>query len=507
MAPQKQDQILQLLLSLKPDCIDTLLISLNTIASIKNQIEYLQKGVREGILELSETTKRMEEMKRSEFREKEKAVLQVHKNKITKCNIMSHGKEKTKYQTRCCGKRPRLDSYEALILYLYSFYFEDSLIEETDYSFEAIFEEALQHKARTEEPSQNTLDDYRNSFKSFITDDLRKRDIRKITPSEIKEYIQAETHRQAEKLGHKMSKKRLYKLKGIFNLVFEYAVDFERQYISYNPVPSNNKIYKKNISVLAPRPEEKAFQPNDIDQIRTHLWKRVNERQYDSLGYAILLSSYTGMREGEIPSLKWSDIDFDMRTIHIHSQQLCSTYDGKKIYEYAPYTKNEKGVSQGGRYFPFEIGDNIYRIFTELKAKQELLSIESEWVFTTQSGEWLKKDGYSSALYYLCKGNPTKHQTGLGLTLSNNHAFRMAINSYEFIPKGLNEVERARLLGHSPEVNLKHYTFSKSNEYIDELREKLTQSPVPQFSSRYPNIIAFPGNTKSPENRGSQGIS
>ena len=49
----------------------------------------------------------------------------------------------------------------------------------------------------------------------------------------------------------------------------------------------------------------KAYQPNEIELIRTHLWKRVQTLKYDINGYAILFSSETGVREGEIPSLKW----------------------------------------------------------------------------------------------------------------------------------------------------------------------------------------------------------
>lgn len=43
---------------------------------------------------------------------------------------------------------------------------------------------------------------------------------------------------------------------------------------------------------------------------------------------------------------------------------------------------------------------------------------------------------------------------------------------------GLNVAERARLLGHSPEVNLKHYTFAREESYIvsiDEMIDKFNE--------------------------------
>ena len=108
--------------------------------------------------------------------------------------------------------------------------------------------------------------------------------------------------------------------------------------------------------------------------------------------------------------------------------------------------------------------DAIRSILSELRAKQKSLGISSEWVFAKENSEWITTAGYSKALYRLCKK--------LGLKLSNNHAFRMSLNSYVYIPAGLNETTRAAILGHSVETNLRRYSFTKS-EYLDEVTEVL----------------------------------
>lgn len=57
----------------------------------------------------------------------------------------------------------------------------------------------------------------------------------------------------------------------------------------------------------------------------------------------------------------------------------------------------------------------------------------------------------------------------------------MALNSYVFVPMGLPISERARLLGHSPEVNLKYYTFAREEEFIvsiGEMFDKFNQQQV-----------------------------
>lgn len=280
-----------------------------------------------------------------------------------------------------------------------------------------------------------------------------------------------------------LTKKRLYKLKSLLNLVFEYACDKEQNYISVNPVPVSNAAVVKHCRPAKCRPEEKAFQPDDIQKIKNYVWEQIDSKPYSPNYYAILLAIETGMREAELPSLKWEDIS-DLR-IHIHSQQLDEKKDSNKIYYYAPYTKNERGVELGGRYFP--ITENIRIIFNRLSEQQKELGIHSEYVFAKADSNWTNTKSYNRMLHSVA--------TKLELKITNNHAFRIALNSYVFVPMGLEAPERARLLGHSVETNLKHYTFSRDDEFIDEIREKLNDfAGVPRGTSK---IIKFKAKKRS----------
>lgn len=93
-------------------------------------------------------------------------------------------------------------------------------------------------------------------------------------------------------------------------------------------------------------------------------------------------------------------------------------------------------------------------------------------------------DDYRSVLRKIAKKN--------GLTLENNHAFRIALNSYVFIPLGIVETERAKLLGHSVDVNLKHYTFAlDDDESLDNTRALLDRTNENSCTQRVPIIIDF----------------
>lgn len=395
------------------------------------------------------------EMSKKEFKLKEEKVLSMHKNKITHTQVKRKGGGvKEVYQTSLNGKRPRVNSYEKMIDLLYNAYFEEKTVI-NDYSFSHIFDLALENKIKEENPKNRTIIDYKNSYKVFISDEFASRDIRKITASDVKKYIQQITQ------SMNLKQKRFYRFKGILNLTFDYAASPERQIIPFSPVPRNNNPYKKNLEVLPKKPEDKAFQPEQVTLMRNYLWDRIEKHEYDVNGYAVLFSSYTGVRGSEIPSLKWDDIFIDK--IHIHSQQNYNCIDGHKEYYYNPTTKNEKGVSHNGRCIP--LTDPLKRLLFSLFRRQRDLGIKSPWVFCKRNGDWITSSGYFNAFYKICKK--------LDLSLTNNHALRMSLNSYTLIPMGLEAPERARFLGHSVETNIKCYTFSRDDEYIREIGEKL----------------------------------
>ncbi len=138
---------------------------------------------------------------------------------------------------------------------------------------------------------------------------------------------------------------------------------------------------------------------------------------------------------------------------------------GGKDYYYADWTKDEKGVSRGGRKFP--LTPAIIRILSENQAAKSELKLNSEYVFCNRDNEWIKTDAYETFL--------RRMMTSLKMPVTNNHAFRMSLNSNVFIPLGIPETERAALLGHSVETNLKYYSFGRKNN-LDYLVDVLSNA-------------------------------
>ena len=405
-----------------------------------------------GILDSVDATNELMMIRKKEAKIKEELVMHYHVSRDGKPRIISYVEGRELYTT-FMPDRSRLSAKtrEALIDKLMDYYG----LTISDTSFETIFELALDEKRRTENSDSKTIEHYRDDFSRFIDDTLAKMDIRKISGVELQEYTQ-----KLVNSPNPPTEKSFLKYKGVLNLVFNYGI--AKGIITSNPVAQiKNRVYKKSCAIVDTDPEKKIHSPQEIGQIKETVRKRMKHKTYNGYfinGYAILFSIETGMRAAEICSLKWSDVKDNY--IHIHSQQLKEKAEnGQKgsIYYYAPYTKNEKGISRDGRKFP--LTKAIKSLLEELKALQEQLNIHSEYIFCHEDGEWIKTDAYETCLRRLCQS--------LDMKVTNNHAFRMSLNSNVLIPAGLLVTERARLLGHSVETNLRHYSFAGKDNLQD----------------------------------------
>ena len=381
-------------------------------------------------------------------------VAKIHKNPI----YFNDGKRKFYFTDTNDGKRKEGKTKENLLKTLEKYYKANG---DDNYTFSHIFDEALKKKSITANP--NTILRNRQEYSHFIDDKMGKTSVKKIDAEMFCEYVQNRLEIEP------MNKAKLNKLKGVFNIVFDYAIDHD--IIVKDPRRTTDiKSLEKRTVPTERRPEMKAFQNNEINRLKLYCWERINKSKYDYNALMILFSTETGMRAAELCSLKWEDVLEDR--IRIHSQILSKRTAKKKEYYYAPWTKDEKGISKGGRVFPIIRG--MKEILSIAKALQTNLNIESEFVFCNLDGDFTNPEAFERALSKAC--------VKLNLSKTNNHAIRMYFNSYVLIDElHLNEVERARLLGHLVETNLKYYTYTKAeDEFIQSIADAFENSNVIQ---------------------------
>lgn len=454
--------------------------TLTQIKSVINDIRALQ-GMSENCTIGLDVDAAIKGLKKKEFELKEKSVLNVHQPKISMIEIPKDGKTVIRWQTTCGDKRPRCSTYEALIEKLFAYYFGEEFKEARDYTFKCIFDAALTEKKNTVNSSPNTIRKISADFNRYISATLANTAITDLTETDIMRYIQEWVNRVHPK------KKAFLAFKGVLNLVFGYA--FRHRIIPNNPlVFVKNQPYMKSCDTRNAKPFEKILSVNEIDMLKAEVRRRMGMRKYGDYyinGYAVLFSIETGVRVGELCAIKWEDISDD--AIHIQLQQLSNVAEGGKEYFLVNYTKNEKGVSADGRYFP--LTKKIKALLKEIKVKQEGLGIKSEFIFCHEDGDWIKTDAYETFLRRICRS--------LGFKVTNNHALRMSLNSNVLIPKGISAADRAAMLGHSIETNLKYYSYAQL-EYISNVRDLLDGDEEGGTQGYLDNIVRFP-KKESPE--------
>lgn len=328
-----------------------------------------------------------------------------------------------------------------LIEALYQYYKKQ---EDKPKTFREVTEEWFDYKVNNQNRSINSINAYRNCLENFLPEAFWERKVQDVSEDEIEQLFVKQT-RELHPRPDALRKSLQY-----VRAVFKYAV--KKKWCLSNPTLTVELADLYAFCNLTQKSnEEKAFTTKEIQLLKEDaLQNRNNPRALMSL-----LAANTGMRCAELSALRWEDISDDF--IHIHRQQVIkhSGKGNRKIYE-VQYTKDERQHPHDGRWFP--ITDKIAEILTMARA----LDGNSIYVFHSGS-QWVNKDGYAQYL--------KKHCRKLGISTTNNHAFRMSLNS-RMIDEGYEPRTRALLLGHSIETNERHYSLSDKRTLFD-IRERM----------------------------------
>lgn len=320
--------------------------------------------------------------------------------------------------------------------------------------------------------SRNNGERIRSDYRTYISDEFSKMDIRTITPEVLQEYSIQMLRDFYNTRGRKVKKKAFrenYRL--VLNIAFDYASsqnicpNFVRDIAKFNPDK-----YLKLLDCNKKPTENVIFNKEQLDAMSEEIRQRFQQtHKYGicySNGYMFLFARYTGLRIGEECALEKEDIDWDNNRIHVNKQQLCD----KETDEYfvANYTKseNERGEIVDGRYVP--LLPETREILLEMYEKQKQAGIKSKYVFANPDGSWIKKESqYTQFLERLSRK--------FGYKISNHHAIRKYFNSYVLIPAGIEVADRAKIMGHSIETNQNNYTF-EHHDYCERSYAKLTNA-------------------------------
>lgn len=266
--------------------------------------------------------------------EYEKALNEIGWNPDEKIKITRRGEYKTSSPFQCC-----LKNRVAVLKRAYDYFYSGK-----NMTLEACFEKSMERFGKLikgEVRSTESSYIYRNNFKRFFGKyEISKKPISQIKASMIHEHLEDICMEQ------KLSADGLSDAKTVLGKAFSYAYNHD--------IITNNLMVGINTSDIVTREvnnDDRVYTVEERDKLLTVMTdeKVLSRYRKGSLAYvaarALCLAFCAPLRNGEIRSLKWSDVDFTegSESIFVHSQiRRFTDENGRQKYIYGSKTKAKK---------------------------------------------------------------------------------------------------------------------------------------------------------------------
>ena len=281
---------------------------------------------------------------------------------------------------------------------------------------------------------ENTIEKYDSDKRRFFDgNEFADKEIQSITLYDVELFF----YQNIKK--YQLQSEAFRKLYGyVFNT---FCIAGQKNLISSNPLQfTKAKKYYPNCFSKSKPPEKKVVSESDMHSLQCRFQKD-HEKKPDYIPtYAIEFASLTGMRVGEIAALRWDHIFDDYIFV-----EFSEKYNNKRTKYWIDAPKNKKT-----RTFPMT--PEIRKLLDKVKAVEQEYGYYCEWVFANENGR------IHAPMISSCSKNKCR-QTGVNEDgEQGTRIFRRTLNS-KLRCKGMSAIEAASMLGHSPQVNDKYYSY------------------------------------------------
>lgn len=278
------------------------------LEKLLSEIDYLSLGIKRGILD---TVHAAEEC----TLKKEHYVKLIHKRSINQLSkTRKNGEVYTLYATRPNGSKNyiRATSEASLYAKLYDFY----TTQQNAYTLNTLFQKALANKA-SGRASGKTIQEYQRTWNKFYVDtDFASMDVREVSVKEWKNFFKQLCKDNA------LTQKKFSDARIPANILMTYCV--EEEIVPNNPI---NIIDYSDFAFAEDsnkgKIKAKPFTDIQVKKIVEWCRKYMNDPKTKNIyPLAILFNLNEGMRYAELAGLKWSDVDWDNKSITIQRQSV-----------------------------------------------------------------------------------------------------------------------------------------------------------------------------------------
>ena len=246
--------------------------------------EILQFAIESGILDKAIVLKQIEMAKRQELLKKHPFKIWQGKSGEWFTYVPADNKRK-----RRLIKKTTREKVEDVIIECY--------VDEP--SVKDIFDKWIAYKMHYGEISESTRDRYVADFHRYFDDSaLKNKKIKNVTPEELEEHIREQI------LIHNLTSKAYGGLRTIIIGIWTYAYKNKYSDIAIRSFFGELRLSTKMFNHKPRLDEENVFTENEVERLVRHL----NENSPNVISYGIILGMRTGLRVGELCSLRMDDI-------------------------------------------------------------------------------------------------------------------------------------------------------------------------------------------------------
>lgn len=194
-----------------------------------------------------------------------------------------------------------------------------------------------------------------------------------------------------------------------------------------------------------------------------------------SASLVLLLNFYLGLRIGELAALRWSDVNWSDRYIHVHSTEVKSFArddDGNRVGVMSYHSQDKTKTVHSVRRLPL-VNESVF-ILSELKAWHDMQGYDSEFLaydggnqILTRSLEWTLR-----RLCILCE-----------IPMFNSHRIRKTFAT-ELHRNGVPTKVISDLMGHAEMRTTEQNYIITSPDSFDMVRKVMQQNPIITLGSQ-----------------------
>lgn len=286
---------------------------------------------------------------------------------------------------------------------------------------------------------ESSLARYRDILEDHLLPEFGDRKITDITKDEVWNYLKNLLVSGGVKSAG-LAPKTVTSILSVLKMIFEYAGNYK-----------NLKVADLcGLSVKQGRKPLRVLSINEQRMLEEFLMENM-----DFAGFGIMLCLYTGIRLGELCALKWADISFKDRTLHVHGTMTripMKENNRKKTRVLVTSPKSDSSV----RYIP--IPDKVFRL------AKEMAGPEDTYLLTGMADEFIEPRTMENHFRRAVKKS--------GIVGANFHALRHTFAT-RCIEMGFDAKSLSEILGHaSVRITMDRYvhpTMETKQKHMDRL--------------------------------------